>query len=372
MKITVKLLKSLTEKDHKRVLREAGGIVGRVRNGQKGITVNFRFEFSQKGKKQDLCLGTWPSVTPTHIRRKRDQARFYISNGVNPIEAIKYEKIKIQQEIHNTLQEYEAQKRQERTVQELYHSWITEPNGVNRKHNNQALKQHFQRHILPYIGHLQLSTITDADILTMLHKIKQSATNKTCPQKALNRTAQIAYNDTKQMFAWAERRIQWRSHFNQGNPFNYLSYQEFYDRIIDEGFQKIRDRYLTENEIKQLHYQLQERPTIKPISTKHQCALWICLGTLCRIGELLLAQWQHIDFENKIWHIPAANTKGKKHHKKDHNIALSDFTIAYFKTLHSKTGDNQYCFPSRNKTTALSALVQQVATIIITIMKKKK
>ena len=78
-----------------------------------------------------------------------------------------------------------------------------------------------------------------------------------------------------------------------------------------------------------------------------QLALWICLGTICRIGELLKTEWKHINFEQRTWFIPAANTKGEQGRKSDQIIYISDFTIDKFEQLHAITGASKWVFPGR-------------------------
>ena len=60
-----------------------------------------------------------------------------------------------------------------------------------------------------------------------------------------------------------------------------------------------------------------------------ECAIWITLSTLCRIGELSKTKLIDIDFENAIWKIPMENSKNNKPHK----IYLSSFTLNQFLTL---------------------------------------
>ena len=55
-KITVKQLEALTAADDGKVLRDDGGLVGRVRAGARGVTVAFRFEFKLDGRKRDCVL----------------------------------------------------------------------------------------------------------------------------------------------------------------------------------------------------------------------------------------------------------------------------------------------------------------------------
>jgi integrase len=75
----------------------------------------------------------------------------------------------------------------------------------------------------------------------------------------------------------------------------------------------------------------------------------LCLGTLCRIGELLKTEWKHVNFEQRTWFTPAANTKGEHGRKHDQLIYLSEFTLDQFKQLQALTGDSSWAFPARNK-----------------------
>jgi integrase len=88
----------------------------------------------------------------------------------------------------------------------------------------------------------------------------------------------------------------------------------------------------------------------RPVKKTTELALWICLSTLCRIGELLKSEWQHINFEKRIWFIPAENTKGKRGKRKSHYVYLSDFSLNIFKQLNDLTGKTKWFFPASNKT----------------------
>ncbi|MEQ9565967.1 MAG: tyrosine-type recombinase/integrase [Pseudomonadales bacterium] len=65
----------------------------------------------------------------------------------------------------------------------------------------------------------------------------------------------------------------------------------------------------------------------KPIGRRIQLAMWICLSTLCRIGELMQAEWSHVDLDAATWLIPAPNTKGRRRQRQDHHVFLSRFLV---------------------------------------------
>jgi integrase len=85
------------------------------------------------------------------------------------------------------------------------------------------------------------------------------------------------------------------------------------------------------------------RATIRPLLQETQLALWTCLATGCRIGELLMARWADLDLEKATWFVPRENTKTKV----EWQVFLSEFALHQFKALHGLTGDTDWCFPAR-------------------------
>ena len=84
------------------------------------------------------------------------------------------------------------------------------------------------------------------------------------------------------------------------------------------------------------------RPTPRGLQTESLCALWLCLATGCRIGELLMTRWEHLDLGNAVWFVPASNTKTRV----DWYVFLSDFALRHFRLLQTVTGQSQWCYPS--------------------------
>ena len=100
-----------------------------------------------------------------------------------------------------------------------------------------------------------------------------------------------------------------------------------------------RDRVLSESEIQELAKAIPTANLSKPT----ELAIWLALSTGCRIGELLKAQWLHIDFENSTWIIPEDNSKNGKAHK----IHLSNFALTPFKDLKNIKSSEDWCYPNR-------------------------
>ncbi len=61
-----------------------------------------------------------------------------------------------------------------------------------------------------------------------------------------------------------------------------------------------------------------------------------------RPGEIRQAKWQEIDFETKIWSIPAVKMKMRR----DHNVHLPTQAVELLLELREISGESEYLFPS--------------------------
>ena len=78
----------------------------------------------------------------------------------------------------------------------------------------------------------------------------------------------------------------------------------------------------------------------KSISAK---ALEFLIHTAVRSGSVREAEWSEIDFESKVWNIPAAHTKTKK----EHRVPLPSQSIKLLKSL-TPNKEAKLIFPSPN------------------------
>ena len=88
---------------------------------------------------------------------------------------------------------------------------------------------------------------------------------------------------------------------------------------------------------------LQERPATAAR------ALEFCILTAARSGEALAARWDEIDFDAKLWTVPAGRTKAAR----EHRVPLSDRGIAILREM--ETGRiGEYVFPGQRHRRPLS------------------
>lgn len=343
----MKQLEALTAADDGKTLREEGGLTAKVRAGVRGVTALFRYEFKMGGAKRDQRLGSWPKKSLAQIRAEREKVRACVTKGIEPATARKAAKIEAQAAVAATIAEAERQAAENKTVADLFEEWMRD--GVSRQDGNAELRRSFSKDVLPAIGDKPLRTITEKDLLTLLRSIKA---------RGLNRTVVIRSKDIGQMLRWAEKRKPWRNLMVDGNPADLIDV----NKLLDHDYQEQRDRLLSTGEIQELQkiftrlaceYDALPAGTkysgIRPVNSRVQCAVWICLSTLCRIGELLKSEWRHIDLEKGTWFIPAEASKGHKGKRQDHHVFLSSFALNQFIRLSQETGHTSFCFPSKDE-----------------------
>lgn len=306
----------------------------------------FRYEFKLDGTKRDHRPGSWPKKSLAQIRTERDEVKATASKGINPTAARKAAKIEAQAAIAATIAEAERQAAENKTVADLFEEWMRD--GVSRQDGNAELHRSFTKDVLPLIGKKPLRTLTEKDLLNVLRLVKA---------RGLNRTVVIRSKDIGQMLRWAEKRKPWRTLMADGNPADLIDV----NKLLDHDYQEQRDRLLSPDEIRELRdifvrlerdYDAlaagQKYSGIRPVNLRVQCAVWICLSTLCRIGELLKSEWRHVDLEKGTWLIPAEATKGHKGKRQDHHVFLSAFALEQFRRLKKDTGHTPFCFPSKD------------------------
>jgi integrase len=234
----------------------------------------------------------------------------------------------------------------DKPVQTMFEAWLAD--GVARKDGNEELRRSFTKDVLPAIGTKPVRVVTEHDLRALLRAMVK---------RGVQRMTIRTYKDLVQLFAWAEKRKPWSGLMADGNPAALLEI----DKILPVGSdaEMPRERVLSPAELKELRelfanmesaYAVapagQKYDTDRPLKKESQLALWIALGTACRIGELLMARWEHVDLATGEWFVPAGNTKTGA----DWRVFLSDFALDKFKSLHALTGETPFCFPARVST----------------------
>jgi integrase len=227
------------------------------------------YRFTYNGKRFKMSLGKYPAISLKEARELLFQTQKLKESGTNPIEHSYQEKLK-----------------QKNTVGLLVMTWYKNYIEKHRKQPMQ-IKQQIDADIIPLLGHKELEKLHPRDITQALDSIVKRGSPV---------HANKVLSTLKQAFNYAVSRGDLVS-----NPATSIRSRDI------GGLEKPRERFLTMDEIKILWNFLDS--SANKISQAILCAIKIILLTGVRTGEISLAKWDEIDFEQSLWTIPAIHNK---------------------------------------------------------------
>ncbi|WP_368875038.1 tyrosine-type recombinase/integrase [Proteus penneri] len=302
MKLTVKQIDSSKPKEKDYKLSDGGGLYLLVKtNGGKYWRLKYRID----GKEKLLAIGVYPTVTLADARRKRDDAKRLLADGIDPNQQRKEQKQASKIDSVNTfkniaLEWYEGRKDR----------W-----SVGYRDD---MMDAFEKDVFPHIGNRPIVEIKPIELLEMLSIMeKRGATEKL--KKVRQRCGEV----------WKYAIITGRAEYNPAPD------------LASAFVPHKREHYA--------HLSVSELPEFLSSIDKYmgsqivRVALRVLILTGVRPGELRKAEWSEINFDTGIWEIPAEKMKMRR----PHIVPLSEQVIDLLKQIHPISGSYQYIFPSR-------------------------
>jgi integrase len=299
-------------------------LYGVVRTGQDGvISVHVVWRYKIGGKVRQTAVGTWKESGGKSLKELRDiknQLATDKANGKDPItdkEADRLKKQADQIEAKQTqitrLQELAA-KDARMTVRGLFDLWQRTDLKKRQDRGSEALRA-FEADVFPIIGDVAAADVTKAHIQRIID---------TMLTRGVKRMTERVFSDLRQLFGFAIDRD-----YIGADPTARIKKHKI-------GGSVERDRVLSEAELIEFF----KRLPVSGLVESSQCALTIQLATITRIGEVLGARWEHVDFERHTWTLP--ETKNGKRH----TVHLNDLALRQFEALRQHTGLTEWVFPA--------------------------
>lgn len=325
-KLTTVKLKSIGEKDLGTILTDGGGLRGRVRKDRNGsLTIQFEYRYRTGPKYRTAKVCNWPDHSLAEIRTKCSAMKLSLSEGVDPLDDRRNKKLEAKleqaQQADNDrqkLQQLAAEAATRRSLSDALSEWHRLELSRRKDGGAEALRA-IAKDILPTLGQVALIDIRRSMLVDALDQVVARGSRV---------MANLLFGDLKQFFNFAIAREWVEIH-----PLAGLTKERI------GGRQKERERFLSEKEILELHDKL---PTANFLR-QTEIAIWIMLGTCCRIGELSKAQWEDVHIDEGYWLIPPENSKNGK----GHTVFLSTFTQEQFQKLQPISLTTGWCLPSR-------------------------
>lgn len=307
-----KLFNATIQKAQNGKLHDGRGLI-LVKNGNTGKWV---YRHTHLGKRREMGLGLWPTVTLAEARKQRDTWSTILASGQDPIEVNTENKLN---------QKAEAQ-RGDPTFSELLDLVFESKKATLRGDGARGRwRSPVDLYIIPAFGKKRGSKITQHDVVDALKPIWKL--KPPTAKKAIQRT-KIILRNAKRM----------------GYPTNF--------DIVDSA-QEI---------LGAVHHVVQHMPTVHwqdipplykrlPETVGGACNRWIIL-TCVRMDSARGARVSEIDFETSTWTVPADRIKGQKGKVEDFRVPLSQPLIDM--ALNRKAMGIDLMFPGINGSAAIT------------------
>lgn len=284
-------------------IADGGGMYLEVTpSGSKYWRMAYRFA----GKQKTLALGTYPDISLTDARGRRDKARKLLANDIDPGAEKQIQKKKARVAAINS---FMLIAREFHTLK----SPIWSPRHAMDWINS------LEREIFPHFGD---SPIGEIDAPTVLDSIR------TIEGRGAHEVAARVLQRVRAVFAYSI--ATGRSRHNPAS--------EIGGALAPQP--KVRHfAALTEKELPDFLRSVSAYPCY-PLT---KVATRLLMLTFTRTGEVRGAQWREFDLDKKLWTIPAERMKSREHHV----VPLSRQALEYLYELHPLTGHGEHLFPNR-------------------------
>jgi len=278
----------------------------------KGAGKYWRMDYRFADRRDTLTFGVYPAVSLAKARQKREKARELLADGIDP-KAVK------------SLEKQAKASATANTFESIAREWYeTKANSWSVTHRDTTLER-MEKNIFPWVGKRPLTEIEAPEVLATLRRIEARG--------AIDTTHRIkSIFSTVFRYAIATGRAVRNPAADVGVALK-TTVKGHHPAITEPKrfAQLMRDIYAYSG------------------SNITRSLLQMHALTFQRPNEIRDMEWIEIDFEAKVWLVPAARMKGvleRKANGNAHTVPLSDQAIFVLEDLHPLTGHGAKVFPS--------------------------
>jgi integrase len=265
-------------------------------------TALWRFRFVFEGKDRLIALGAYPDVSLKRAREKREEARRQVADGLNPTAERQKAKLSLVNSFAEVAEEYVAKQ-----AKKLAPRTITKARG------------HLRMWVNPHVGARPIDRIDAPELLAVLRKVE--ATGKT-------ETAHKVKELCGRVFLYGV--ATGRCKHNVAADLKLAL-----EPRLDRRYPFIKDPVEVGKLLRAIAGYSGQPAT--------QAALRLLPHVFLRQTEFRHGRWSEIDWEARMWRIPASRMKG---HRGDHLVPLSRQAISILRGLQAHTGNGELLFPA--------------------------
>ena len=266
----------------------------------------WRLKYRIEGKEKLLSLGIYPDISIKEARKRRDEARQLLAEGIDP--SAQRKALRHARKVATL-----------NTVESLARAWHDHRAGAWVERTRIVVLASLENDVFPVIGERPIADIQPADIRNLVQSIES---------RGASETAGRVFQRLRSIFRFAI------AHDMIGTDPTYpLKPAEIFKP------RKVEHRAaLSERDVPTFLERLagyEGDPTTA-------AALKLLMLTAVRPGELRGARWDEIDSERKLWRIPAERMKMNT----EHTVPLSEQSLAVLDIMRPITGAGALVLPS--------------------------
>jgi integrase len=296
-------VKQAKSKDKDYTLLDGKGLQLRVKpTGTKSWIFNYYHPITKKRK--NLSLGQYPAISLAEARKQSLSSKELLAKNIDPIE------------YRNDLLSDEKL-RMGITLKYIACEWFEIKKTKIAETTSRSLWRNFQNHLFPKIGHRPIDKLLAPEVIKVLKALANKGSLETLHKVIghLNEIMKHAVNTG-------------RIHHNPLTG-------------IRAAFDTPKVTHMATIEPAELP-ELMKKISYSNLTLVTRCLLEYQLHTMVRSSEAANASWDEIDFENKLWEIPAERMKMKV----SHTVPLTDQAINILELVKPLTGERKHIFPA--------------------------
>ena len=284
-------------------LFDGDGLTLRVKsNGSKSWLFNYYKPITKK--RANLGIGSYPSITLSSARKKRDEYRALLERDIDP-KAFK------EKQLADSANAFSN------TMESIAGRWFkVKATSVSIDYGEDIWRS-LSLHVFPSVGKLPVDEVKAPLIIKTLEPLVAKGNLETLKRvsQRLNEIMDYAVN----------------TGVIDANPLS----------GIGKAFAAPKKKHLPAlkpDELPELMHSLK----YARVKVTTLCVIEWQLHTMVRPSEAAGTRWDELDLDSKLWHIPAERMKAKR----PHTVPLTDQAIALLKIMEPISRNRDYVFPS--------------------------
>lgn len=272
----------------------------------------WEFRYSFEGKRRKTTFKTYPIVSLSNARKKRDECLDLIINDIDPIE-------------------YKRNKKKEKVLDEkgnflsVVSEWLEKEAERTMASTHKGKVKVFENDIYPFLKNKHMSEIEINDIIKIIEVKKLQA----------HEVASKIYNYLDNLFRFAVLRG-----YCERNLLSDIRKSDIIRAKEVKHYAKITDEQVL-CELRDLIYNYNGSHSLKNV-------LKFVLHVPLRADNLCTMEWEYVDFQEKSLTIPRERMKVKSKNLNDFKVPLTNEVISILEEQRLFTGHQKYVFLGTN------------------------